>query len=81
MQKVKCINDKWQSAAGCEEAPRPLFNQDYTVVEVAMCGGVESYILVEFGDAYGYRTSHFATIPDQDADRMEEEFIYDQFSC
>lgn len=83
MQKVKCINDDWQAAPGLEEAPRPVFNQDYTIVETKMCDGVLSHILVEFGDEYGYKASHFAVLPDATADEMaeEEQFIYDQLSC
>lgn len=73
MLKVKCINDKWVAAPNCEEAPRPVFNQEYTVVETKMLNFVMSHILVEFGDGYGYRTSHFATLPDETADEMAEE--------
>lgn len=71
--RVKCINDKWQAAPGCEEAPRPVFNKDYNVDDVVILNGIESFILAELGDDYGYRTAFFATLPDNTADEMAEE--------
>lgn len=70
--KVKCINDKWQAGAGCEWAPRPIFLQDYTVVETKVLEGTESHILAEMGDEYGYDTKFFATLPDTPAELIEE---------
>lgn len=71
--RVKCINDKWKASPGCEEAPRPVFNQDYNVDYVAILNGTESFILIELGDEYGYRTEFFAILPDNTADEMAEE--------
>lgn len=71
--RVKCINDKWQAAPGCEEAPRPIFMQDYTVIETKMLDGFEAHILLELGDEYGYKTSFFATLPDEPAEVFEEQ--------
>ena len=70
--RVKCINDKWQTAPGCEEAPRPIFNHDYTVVETKILDGNEAHILLELGDEYGYNTKHSATLPDEPAEVIEE---------
>jgi hypothetical protein len=64
--RVKCINEKWQAAPGCEGAQRPVFNHDYTVAEIVILANVESFVLAEFGDQYGYATKNFATLPDAD---------------
>ena len=71
--RVKCINDKWVPDSGCEDAQRPVFNQDYTVSEHKMIGTLEVFVLVEFGDEFAYDVRFFATLPEPDADEMKEE--------
>lgn len=73
--RVKCINDNWKFAPGCEEAPLPVFNHNYNVIETKTLEGMESFILSELGDDYGYSTSHFATLPDTTADELEKDIV------
>lgn len=75
--RVRCINDKWQAAPGCEEAPRPIFMHDYTVVETKILDGNEAHILLELGDEYGYNTKHFAPL---DSDLDETELVTEEFN-
>jgi hypothetical protein len=70
--RVKCINDKWKADVGCEEAPRPVFNQDYTVSEHKIIGALWVFVLVELGDEYAYDARFFAILPDTSADDMAE---------
>lgn len=63
--------------------PKMEVGDVYNVLDTYSYCGVSFYKLVEIGPDYGFDTKHFAVLPDQSADEMEEEeqFIHEPFSC
>lgn len=63
--------------------PMPEVGDEDVVTEEAEIWGALYYGLVRFPSDLVYSAEHFATLPDQTADEMEEEeqFIYEPFSC
>lgn len=73
MFKVKCINDKWGNDPDIIDAPRPVFNNDYTVMETLNVYGKDYHVLAECGSEFLYEAAFFAILPEPDADEMKEE--------
>ena len=74
--RVKCIIENWDPAPGCENAPLPVFNNDYDVAERGVYNGVDSYVLPELSDVYVYAIKNFAPI---DSDLDETTLVTEEF--
>lgn len=72
MQKVMCIKPFTDTQQGMENAPRPEVGDEDIVARAEEQYHHVYYILERFGDDKGYRADHFATLPENTADEMEE---------
>lgn len=71
--RVMCINDNWDKPDSRNaHIPRPVFGKDYNVLCIMSAFGDEYYKLTEYGDAFAYLTSHFAILPDQPEEELEQ---------
>lgn len=68
---------------GITPTPPMAVGDIFNAVDEYHSNGRVYYFLEEFGNDYGWRTTFFAVLPEQDAEEMQEQeqFIYDQFSC
>jgi hypothetical protein len=58
---------------GMENEPRPEVGDEDVVLRKHEQARHVYYILERFGEDNGYRSDHFATLPDSTADEMREE--------
>jgi hypothetical protein len=67
-----CIKQFTDTEQGMENAPRPEVGDEDLVLTIHRRCQKVYYILERFGKDKGYRTDHFATLPDSSADEMQE---------
>lgn len=70
--RVMCINDNWQPDSRNAHVPRPVFGSEYHVLTTWSADGNNYYKLVEYGIAFAYLCEHFAILPDQPAEELEQ---------
>lgn len=71
--KVICILPITQPERGKENAPRPQVGDVDLVIGQKQIYGEWYYALNRFGYSNGYLSTHFATLPDQPEEVVEEQ--------
>lgn len=70
--RVMCVNDNWHPHPDVKNNPTPKVPEISEVVkEFNYTDGVY-YILQGFHPHQGFKSTHFATLPEQTADEMNE---------
>lgn len=71
--RVMCINDKWIPHPQVKDNPTPVFGNDYFVTEIYETFFGSAYTLDGFCPDQVFLANHFAILPDQPAEVIEEE--------
>lgn len=67
-----CINEKWILDPGMKKVTPPLVGDEDIVTNAVSKYGNTFYVLERFGMHTGFLCEHFAILPDQPAEVIEE---------
>lgn len=71
--EVMCVKPIDSSNWLTDDYPRPEVGDKDNVIEEVTLGPHLYYCFARFGRRHGYRSTHFAILPDQSADQMNDE--------